>query len=127
MNLIMYVLCILANEFPCIQIKTINTTANEVNASPSVVSILSAKQDMPFCCNCFVIANTFTFLELVLLITVLVVQFINELNMIIVTIAVIQMILTIWELFAVIQKEDISLIVLTSIRAIWIAAFMMLL
>ena len=47
--------------------------------------------------------------------------------MIIVTIAVIQMILTIWELFAVIQKEDISLIVLTSIRAIWIAAFMMLL
>ena len=125
MNLIMYVLCILANEFPCIQIKTINTY--EVNASPSVVSILSAKQDMPFCCNCFVIANTFTFLELVLLIAVLVFQIINELNMIIVTIAVIQMILTIWELFAVIQKEDISLIVLTSIRAIWIAAFMMLL
>ena len=82
---------------------------------------------MSTCCNSFVFANVFTFLELVLLIAVLVFQIINELNMIIVTIAVIQMILTIWELFAVIQKEDISLIVLTSIRAIWIAAFMMLL
>ena len=114
------------NEFPCIQRQSIKHV-NKANVSYSVALILSDEQDMSLCCNCFVIANTFTFLELVLLIAVLVVQIINELNMIIVTIAVIQMILTIWELFAVIQKEDISLIVLTSIRVIWIAAFMMLL
>ena len=81
---------------------------------------------MSSCCNIFVIANFFVSLELVFLVTVFVGQFVTEVNMIVITISIIQMVLTIWELFAICQKEDISLIVLSALKWIWIAAFVML-